>query len=88
MNFEIAKKQFIHRFTMEHVPRWSQQCNLGNGKFYAPGYRTDLEWFENTEFYDPSVPDSEQLASKGSCYSSGPSWPLGHWLDEPYTKED
>ena len=84
MGFTEAKARYVHRFTMEHVPNWVtcavgiQDEESGDVKFYAPHYRTDLEWYENTLF-----PPHNPL-SKSDCYSSGQTWPLGKWLDKPY----
>ena len=86
MDFQEAKSKYVHRYTMEHVPNWAKR-QAPNGKYYAPQYTTDKEWFDNTQFYDPAIPDCKQLAEKNSCYSSGQSWPLGHWLSIPLNKE-
>lgn len=83
--FAKAKAQYVHRFTMEHVPAWAakpiyhgdRKCNL----YYAPQYRTDKEWYENTTFFGENA-----LADKDYCYSSNQSWPLGQWLEKPYSK--
>lgn len=87
-SFEDAKRAYVHRYTMEHVPEWSRkavttQDEKGkiNTRYYAPQYRTDKEWYEKTYFHG-----EHDLASKGYCYSHSPSWPLGEWLNEPYRK--
>jgi hypothetical protein len=73
-----AKSMYPHRYTMEHVPRWAlKPCS--NEKWYAPQYRNDKEWYDNTVF----PPES---GFRTSCVSSGQTWPLGHWLDTPYKK--
>jgi hypothetical protein len=80
ISFETACKQYVHRYTMEHVPAWARTpCD--NGKFYAPQFRSDREWYENTKFAG-----EHELADKKSCYTSGQTWPLGKWLDTPYRK--
>ena len=77
MSFEQACFNYTERYTMEHVPNWaSAPCN-GNGKFYAPQFRTDREWYNNTVF----PPES---GHRSDCYTSGETWPLGEWLDAPY----
>ena len=76
-----AKSQYVNRFTAEHVPHWAKQANPSNGKFYAPQYASDSEWYERTMFHGES-----ELATKRNCYSQCPSWPVGQWLDAPYTK--
>ncbi len=72
-----ARAQYPHRFTMDHVPAWARQ-NMG-GKFYAPQYRSDAEWYENTLF-----PGESDLCTDGACFSMNQTWPLGKWLDSAY----
>lgn len=79
MKFEIAKNKFVHRFTCEHVPTWSE-IPAPNGKFYAPQFRTDEEWYKNTIF-PPNNPFNET-----DCYSKNRTWPYGKWLDKPFKK--
>jgi hypothetical protein len=78
MTFEEAKRVYVHRFTMEHVPARARKPHLD--RYPAPQYRTDAERFANTEF----PPDNP--LSKRDCHSSNPSWPLGQWLDAPFTQ--
>jgi hypothetical protein len=80
ISFEQAKAQYTHRFTMEHVPVWAI-LRAPNGKYYAPQYRSDKEWYDNTLFAGES-----ELATKEACYTANQSWPLGQWLDQPYQK--
>lgn len=80
VSFEQARAQYPHRFTMEHVPQWARKP-LSPGKFYAPQFRTDREWYENTLFKGES-----ELASKQFCYTSGQTWPLGQFLAAPFTR--
>lgn len=88
--FEEACDQYPHRFTMEHVPRWARdpiKTDAGT-VYYAPQYRTDREWYENTIF--PG--DTHQRtftappASERYCESRGQTWPLGHFLNQPYRR--
>jgi hypothetical protein len=79
MTLSEAKRRYVHRYTMEHVPAWSQTA-APNGKFYAPQYRSDKEWFEASRF----PPDP--ICYGSDCYSSGQTWPLGQWLDAPYRR--
>lgn len=85
MNFETAKQRYVHRFTMEHVPDWAVQrpCDHGGAAewFYAPQYRTDKEWFENTAFPPHS-------GHRTDCRSSNQSWPIGQKLTAPYRKDN
>ncbi len=80
MTLEQAKRKFTNRFTMEHVPQWAHQVRP-DAKFYAPQYRSDEEWFNNTLF-PPNNP-----ISRTDCYSANQSWPLGKWLDAPFRRE-
>ncbi|WP_353645734.1 hypothetical protein [Mesorhizobium sp. WSM2239] len=80
LSFEQAKAQFVHRFTMDHVPAWAQQP-APNGQFYAPQFRSDREWYDKAKFHGES-----ELATRNYCFSSGQSWPLGTWLDAPFRR--
>ena len=79
MTFEEAKRTYVHRYTMEHIPAWARQ-KCDNGKFYAPQFRTDREWFDATLF-PPNNP-----FDKRDCHTSGQTWPLGQWLDKPFAR--
>ncbi len=83
LSFERAKAQYVHRYTMEHVPAWAKErpCDHGGTetRYYAPQFRTDREWYDNTLFHGES-----ELADKHHCYTSGQTWPLGQWLDKPF----
>jgi len=81
MTYEQAINVYIHRYTMEHVPRWADKP-APNGKFYAPQFASDREWFEHTLF-----PPHHPLGRKEtSCYTSGQTWPLGQWLDTRFQR--
>lgn len=77
VTFAAAKAQYPHRFTMEHVPAWAREP-APSGKFYAPHFRSDREWYDNTEFPAPR-------SRARHCYTSGQTWPVGRWLDTPFT---
>lgn len=81
MTFEEAKRRYIHRFTLEHVPHWATVVTV-NGKYYAPQYASDWEWYQNTLF-PPLNPLGKRVRS---CYSTGMTWPLGLWLEKPYER--
>ena len=79
LTFEQACGRYPHRYTMQHVPAWAKE-ERPDGTFYAPQYRTDREWYENTIF-----PGEEGLhGNSRHCSSRNPSWPLGKALDKPY----
>ncbi len=78
LSLELAQKTFRDRFTMEWVPYWAKIA-CANGKYYAPQYVTDQEWYEKTLFRGESV-----LATERFCYSQDPTFPLGLWLDAPF----
>lgn len=80
LTFEAAKAQFVNRYTMENVPRHAQ-TPAANGKFYAPQYASDKEWYDRTFFKGEN-----ELATARHCYSTNPSWPVGQWLDAPFNK--
>lgn len=77
ISFERAKAQYLHRYTLEHVPEWARKINPGNGKYYAPQYRTDAEWYELTTF--PG--ENGHPRNEDHCLSNGQTWPCGQWLD-------
>jgi hypothetical protein len=80
VTFEQAKARYLMRYTMEHVPQWArQECN---GRYYAPHFRTDREWYDNTKFKG----EDGWLGVGTDCYTTGQTWPLGQWLDKPYTR--
>lgn len=80
--FNEACAKYVHRFTMEHVPQWASE-QREDGTYYAPHYRSDREWYDNTLF-----PPHEFTMSKKdtSCHSTNQTWPLGKALDKPYHK--
>lgn len=85
--FEQACAKYVHRFTMEFVPRWANQRPIDSGgtdtRYHAPQYRTDREWYENTTF--PGEP--AHFGPKTHANSSGQTWPLGNWLMNPYVRK-
>lgn len=81
MTFDEAKSRYVHRYTMEHVPEWAKSA-APNGKFYAPQFRTDREWFDATLF----PPDNPLGPRVKDCYTTGQTFPLGQWLDAPYSR--
>ncbi len=78
---EQACSRFVHRYTMEHIPAWSRRP-APNGRHYAPQFRSDCEWYENTLF--PG--DFGYLGIAPDCYTWNQTWPLGQWLDKPFTR--
>ncbi len=80
ISFTEATSRYVHRFTLDHTPSWaSTQCAYG--KYYAPQYESDEEWYANTLF-----PSEEGCPWKDNCMSSNQTWPLGMWLNKPYRK--
>jgi hypothetical protein len=77
ITFERAKAKYVHRFTMEHVPSWARK-QRPDGRYYAPQYASDAEWFALTLF-----PPNEMCYGT-DCFSSGQTWPLGDCLNSPY----
>lgn len=77
MTFQEACARYVHRFTMDHCPTWARHP-LPDGRYYAPQYGSDTEWYANTHF-------SEVHGLPFHCESHNQSWPLGQWLNEPYS---
>lgn len=79
ITLEEAKKNYPHRYTMEHVPSWAREGQPTPDKYYAPQYASDQEWYDNTIF-----PGEVEHFGGKECISIGQTWPLGKLLDEPY----
>lgn len=79
--FEHACRTYVNRFTMEHVPEWARKQPKDHGGtatwYYAPQYRSDREWYDNTSF--PGEPD--HIGRITECWSRNATWPLGQRLD-------
>lgn len=75
-----AQARYVHRYTMEHIPAWSRKHCAG--KFYAPQFRSDAEWYANTVF--PGEPG--HFGKRDECNTSGQTWPCGEWLSSPFVK--
>lgn len=96
LSFEDACRKYVHRYTMEHVPAWSQRRPVDDNctdnsedsfKYYAPHFRTDKEWYEHTLFPgDDGYPFPPRTRRFGA-YTVGQTWPLGLRLDKPYTRQ-
>jgi hypothetical protein len=90
--FQQACAKYVHRYTMEHVPAWARKPldrsqlvvnkPADEGDYYAPQFRSDLEWYENTLF--PGEPG--HIGRRTHCYTTGQTWPLGQWLHQPYAR--
>lgn len=79
LSFADAKARYVHRYTMEYLPSWARKPSP-NGKYYAPQYASDREWYENTIF-----PGEKHIPAKADhCESNKQTWPLGQWLNAPY----
>ena len=78
-----AQAQYPNRYTLEHIPTWAKRrpCDSGGTStlYYAPQYRTDTEWYENTVF--PG--EGGKPKRDDDCFSSNQSWPCGQWLERP-----
>jgi hypothetical protein len=73
---------------MEHVPVWARKRPVDDDGtatwYYAPQYRTDREWYENTVFPGEVREGYSVIPGSKQCYSYRLTWPLGQKLDEPY----
>jgi hypothetical protein len=76
-----AQAQYPYRYTLDHMPAWAVPARE-DGSFYATQYASDQEWYDNTIFpeEEKGKPAHERMTTRGSCYSSNPSWPLGKSL--------
>lgn len=84
ITFEQACRRYHQRFTMEHVPSWADKPVVqadGSVKYPAPHYASDKEWYDNTEFMGEGT-----TAVTKYCRSMNRSYPLGKWLDKPYSQ--
>lgn len=75
-----AKSEYVHRYTMEHMPNWARKP-ANNGKYYGPQFSSDVEWYANTKF--PGEPGLH--GNNKHCETSGQTWPIGTWLDSAYS---
>lgn len=83
ISFKEACEIYIHRFTMDHIPAWAANP-MADGKYYAPQFRSDAEWYANTLFTGESgIPHPDWIG----CYTTGQTWPLGKSLTRPYKRE-
>src|SRR5690606_8752643 len=67
-----------------HIPAWADkpiEQKDGSIKYAAPHYASDKEWYENTEFLGEGT-----TAVTKYCRSMNRSYPLGKWLDKPYSQ--
>jgi hypothetical protein len=76
---EQALAQYPHRYTMDHTPEWARRPRP-DGTFYAPHFRSDREWYENTTFPGEG---KHGLENRRFCHTSNQTWPLGQSLDKP-----
>lgn len=81
LTFSQACSMYVHRFTMEHIPRWALERRK-DGTFYAPQFHSDEEWYANTKFEG----EEGWAGMKGDCYTTGQTWPLGQSLPVPYPR--
>jgi len=89
-SFAQTRARYVHRFTMEHVQAWAvrRPCDDGGdaSRHYAPQFRSDREWYDNTQF--PGEPGNSAISKQDiSCYTTRQTWPLGQHLAGPYTKQ-
>lgn len=82
ISLERAKKLYAHRYTMEHIPEWSKSPLIIDGakQYYAPQFKSDLEWYDNTAF--PG--ELDYIGNDSNCYTRNQTWPLGLWLTNQF----
>lgn len=90
LSFEKACAQYVHRFTMDHVPAWAltpvayttaSDAPDDGPRYHGPQFASDREWYENTKFRG-----EDEIATSKYCHTTGQTWPLGHWLKAPYSR--
>jgi hypothetical protein len=79
ISFDEACRRYVHRFTINHVPTWAGSVNP-NGKYCAPQFRSDREWYDNTKFKG----ETGWIGRGSDCFTTNQTWPLGQWLDRPF----
>lgn len=82
ISYEEARRRYTKRFTMEHMPAWAKK-RLPNGKYPAPKYANDLEWYTRTEFIGEGTLNVSRYIRENQ-----PSYPIGRYLPKPYKPED
>lgn len=82
LSFEAACKRVTDRFTTEHVPGWAGKV-CPNGYYPGPHFGSDREWYNKTEFIGFNTKAARQYIREGK-----PSYPLGKWLEKPFTQAD
>ena len=80
MTFERAKACYVHRFTVEHVPAWATKP-FGTGRYPAPQYRSDAEWFAADCSFLPTI----RSDVRSQIVTHPQTWPLGTSLDKPFS---
>jgi hypothetical protein len=82
ISFKSACSEYENRYTMEHVPAWAKiKCE--NGKFYAPQFASDKEWYDSTLFPGESFVGEKEV----HCFTQNQTWPIGNWLDRVYSEK-
>lgn len=69
----------VLRFTMEHIPEWykNRPMQSGKGRYFAPHFRSDREWYDNTVFHG----ELKHYGGPTNYQSINQTWPLGTWID-------
>lgn len=84
ISFQEAKAKYPYRYTAEHVPAWALKPefheNSKTFSYYAPQFKTDREWYENTIF--PGEQGHDGVGD--ACITRNQKWPFGIWLDKPF----
>lgn len=89
---EQARRQFVHRYTGEHKPRWADK-SWRDGRGYPVHFTDDADWLANTFFAvtiagfldrrvlhchsAPTWPDNPELRPRGGSGLPSPVTPLG-----------
>lgn len=87
-SFEQACREYVHRYTVDHVPAWAlvePDSGVERGDpvrpgYYAPHFASDREWYDHTRFHG----EEGHIGNRRYCFTTGATWPLGKWLQKPY----
>lgn len=74
-----ALSRFVHRFTREHVPAWTQRADC---RSCPVQFASDADWLANTEF---AIDRHGALKSDVPDCASRPTWPDNPELRQNYS---
>lgn len=63
-----ALSKYVHRYTMDHAPRWVRDAEVS----YPVQFASDQDWLANTSFH---VTKEGYLDERYAYCESNPTWP-------------